>query len=42
MPAGMLIAYFPREKIVVQADLFNAAATAANANTARSTRTSSA
>ena len=30
--AGMLIAYFPREKIVVQADLFNAAATTANAN----------
>ena len=30
--AGMLIAYFPREKIVVQADLFNAAATMANAN----------
>ena len=29
---GMLIAYFPREKIVVQADLFNAAATTANAN----------
>ena len=29
---GMLIAYFPREKIVVQADLFNAAATMANAN----------
>ena len=30
--AGMLIAYFPREKIVVQADLFNSAATAPNAN----------
>jgi glyoxylase-like metal-dependent hydrolase (beta-lactamase superfamily II) len=29
---GMLIAYFPREKIVVQADLFNSAATTANAN----------
>jgi glyoxylase-like metal-dependent hydrolase (beta-lactamase superfamily II) len=29
---GMVIAYFPREKIVVQADLFNSAATAANAN----------
>jgi predicted aldo/keto reductase-like oxidoreductase len=28
----MLIAYFPREKIVVQADLFNSAATTANAN----------
>lgn len=30
--AGMLIAYFPKEKIVVQADLFNSAATAPNAN----------
>jgi glyoxylase-like metal-dependent hydrolase (beta-lactamase superfamily II) len=29
---GMLVAYFPREKILVQADLFNSAATAANAN----------
>ena len=29
---GMLIAYIPREKIVVQADLYNAAATAPNAN----------
>ena len=29
---GMLIAYIPREKIVVQADLYNAAATAVNAN----------
>jgi glyoxylase-like metal-dependent hydrolase (beta-lactamase superfamily II) len=29
---GMLMAYIPREKIVVQADLYNAAATAANAN----------
>jgi hypothetical protein len=28
----MLIAYFPKEKIVVQADLFNPAATTANAN----------
>jgi glyoxylase-like metal-dependent hydrolase (beta-lactamase superfamily II) len=28
---GMLVAYFPREKILVQADLFNSAATAANA-----------
>jgi glyoxylase-like metal-dependent hydrolase (beta-lactamase superfamily II) len=30
--AGMLIAYFPKEKIVVQADLFNPAATMPNAN----------
>jgi glyoxylase-like metal-dependent hydrolase (beta-lactamase superfamily II) len=30
--AGMLIAYIPREKIVVQADLYNSAATAPNAN----------
>jgi len=30
--AGMLIAYFPKEKIVVQADLFNSAATTSNAN----------
>ena len=30
--AGMLVAYFPREKILVQADLFNSAATAGNAN----------
>jgi glyoxylase-like metal-dependent hydrolase (beta-lactamase superfamily II) len=30
--AGMLVAYFPREKILVQADLFNPAATTANAN----------
>ena len=29
---GMLMAYIPREKIVVQADLYNAAATAPNAN----------
>ena len=29
---GMLIAYFPKEKIVVQADLFNSAATTPNAN----------
>jgi len=29
---GMIIAYIPREKIVVQADLYNAAATAPNAN----------
>ncbi len=29
---GMLIAYFPKEKIVVQADLFNPAAAAPNAN----------
>ena len=28
----MLIAYFPKEKIVVQADLFNPAATIPNAN----------
>jgi glyoxylase-like metal-dependent hydrolase (beta-lactamase superfamily II) len=31
--AGMLIAYFPKEKIVVQADLFNPQAAAANAST---------
>ncbi|MBI3047772.1 MAG: MBL fold metallo-hydrolase [Acidobacteria bacterium] len=30
--AGMLIAYIPREKIVVQADLYNPAAAAPNAN----------
>ena len=30
--AGMLIAYIPREKIVVQADMYNPAATAPNAN----------
>jgi hypothetical protein len=30
---GMLIAYFPKEKIVVQADLFNSAAAAPNAAT---------
>jgi glyoxylase-like metal-dependent hydrolase (beta-lactamase superfamily II) len=30
--AGMLIAYFPKEKIIVQADLYNAAATAPNAS----------
>jgi glyoxylase-like metal-dependent hydrolase (beta-lactamase superfamily II) len=29
---GMLIAYFPKEKIVVQADLYNPQATAANAS----------
>jgi len=29
---GMLIAYFPKEKIVVQADLYNPAATAPNAS----------
>jgi glyoxylase-like metal-dependent hydrolase (beta-lactamase superfamily II) len=30
--AGMLIAYLPKEKMVVQADLYNPAATAANAS----------
>jgi predicted aldo/keto reductase-like oxidoreductase len=30
---GMLVAYLPREKILVQADLFNPAANAPNANT---------
>jgi glyoxylase-like metal-dependent hydrolase (beta-lactamase superfamily II) len=30
--AGMMIAYFPKEKIVVQADLYNSQATAPNAS----------